>query len=168
MCSQGEVVTCSINRSSLSLSLCCSGGSGLLDPCEKGVVDASAKLSAQERANITLSAQVRIKILSYLQNSLMFEFLALVCFSLQHALRLIAFGKLHLVLGVNPLPPPGTPRGHPPSLQQALESPSKGIGDAAVDETNSGVEVTPSAGLKRESTEKQEGSEGVKKIKLES
>ena len=35
------------------------GGSGLCDPCETGVVDASAKLTAQERANITLSAQVR-------------------------------------------------------------------------------------------------------------
>ena len=28
----------------------------------------------------------------------------------QHALRLIAFQKLHLVLGVQPLPPPGTPK----------------------------------------------------------
>ena len=35
------------------------GGSGLQDPCEKGLVDASACLSAQERVNITLSAQVR-------------------------------------------------------------------------------------------------------------
>ena len=33
--------------------------------------------------------------------------------SLQHALRLIAFEKLHLVLGVDPLPPPGTPRKRP-------------------------------------------------------
>lgn len=62
------------------------GGSGLLDPCEKGRVDASSSLTAQERANITLSAQ--------------------------HALRLIAFEKLHLVLGVEPLlPPGGQPRG---------------------------------------------------------
>ena len=35
------------------------GASGLRDPCETGIVDASAKLTAQERANITLSAQVR-------------------------------------------------------------------------------------------------------------
>ena len=28
----------------------------------------------------------------------------------QHALRLIAFEKLHLVLGVEPLPPPSTPK----------------------------------------------------------
>jgi len=34
------------------------GGTGLLDPCEKGKVDAASCLSAQERANITLSAQV--------------------------------------------------------------------------------------------------------------
>lgn len=34
------------------------GGMGLFDPCEKGPVDAAANLSAQERANITLSAQV--------------------------------------------------------------------------------------------------------------
>lgn len=39
--------------------VCYEGGSGLKDPCETGVVDASAKLTAQERANITLSAQVR-------------------------------------------------------------------------------------------------------------
>ena len=38
------------------------GGTGLMDPCEKGVVDASAPLSAQERANITLSAQVQAHI----------------------------------------------------------------------------------------------------------
>ena len=36
------------------------GGLGLADPCEKGVVDASANLTAQERANITLSAQASI------------------------------------------------------------------------------------------------------------
>lgn len=35
------------------------GGTGLQDPCEKGLVDASACLTAQERVNITLSAQVR-------------------------------------------------------------------------------------------------------------
>ena len=34
------------------------GGPGLFDPCEKAPVDAASKLSAQERANITLSAQV--------------------------------------------------------------------------------------------------------------
>ena len=34
------------------------GGPGLYDPCEKDPVDAAANLTAQERANITLSAQV--------------------------------------------------------------------------------------------------------------
>lgn len=34
------------------------GGPGLCDPCEKGAVDAATSLTAQERANITLSAQV--------------------------------------------------------------------------------------------------------------
>ena len=33
-----------------------------------------------------------------------------VCLPLQQALRLIAFGKAHLVLGVDPLLPPGTRR----------------------------------------------------------
>ena len=35
------------------------GNTSLLDPCEKGVTDVAGVLSAQERANITLSAQVR-------------------------------------------------------------------------------------------------------------
>lgn len=48
----------SINNTRLPLSYVL-GGSGLQDPCEKGLVDASACLSAQERVNITLSAQVR-------------------------------------------------------------------------------------------------------------
>ena len=34
-------------------------GPGLSDPCEKGLVDAAAGLRAQDRVNITLSAQVR-------------------------------------------------------------------------------------------------------------
>lgn len=34
------------------------GGPGLCDPCEKDPVDAAGSLTAQERANITLSAQV--------------------------------------------------------------------------------------------------------------
>lgn len=42
-----------------NLSLLLPGGTGLLDPCEKGKVDAASSLSAQERANITLSAQVQ-------------------------------------------------------------------------------------------------------------
>lgn len=34
------------------------GGRGLQDPCEKGCVDAAAELTAQERADLTLTAQV--------------------------------------------------------------------------------------------------------------
>ena len=45
----------------LSVLFLFAGGCGLSDPCENGVVDASAKLSAQERANITLSAQVHVR-----------------------------------------------------------------------------------------------------------
>lgn len=35
------------------------GGPGLLDPCEKDPVDAAAYLTAQQREDITASAQVR-------------------------------------------------------------------------------------------------------------
>lgn len=89
----------------LPLSYIVLGGSGLQDPCEKGLVDASACLSAQERVNITLSAQVRDD----------FELgrLRKLFVHWQHALRLIAFGKIHLVLGVDPLPPPGSRREPP-------------------------------------------------------
>jgi zinc finger RNA-binding protein len=83
------------------------GGSGLQDPCEKGLVDASACLSAQERVNITLSAQ--------------------------HALRLIAFGKAHLVLGVDPLAPPGSRREAPPPTGDKTpgeKAEEKGEGDS--------------------------------------
>jgi len=34
------------------------GGGGLLDPCEKGVIDATAYLTDQQRENITSAAQV--------------------------------------------------------------------------------------------------------------
>lgn len=54
------------------------GGPGLKDPCEKGDVDATGGLSAQERADLTLIAQ--------------------------HYLRLIAYNQLHLVLDVTPPP----------------------------------------------------------------
>lgn len=43
----------------VSLSLPPVGGAGLLDPCEKGTMDAAALMAAQERANISLSAQVQ-------------------------------------------------------------------------------------------------------------
>lgn len=56
------------------------GGPGLYDPCEKEPRDCAAELSAQEREDITASAQ--------------------------HALRLIAFRQIHKVLGMDPLPAP--------------------------------------------------------------
>lgn len=80
----------------------------------------------------------------------------------QHALRLIAFGKLHLVLGVNPLAPHGTPRQRPTSKES--ESPSKDVTDTS----GGGDDVTPSVGVKRDSVDDMEGAEAVKKIKLES
>ncbi|XP_006898908.1 PREDICTED: interleukin enhancer-binding factor 3 [Elephantulus edwardii] len=54
-------------------------GSGIYDPCEKEATDAIGHLDRQQREDITQSAQ--------------------------HALRLAAFGQLHKVLGMDPLPP---------------------------------------------------------------
>ncbi|XP_053320801.1 LOW QUALITY PROTEIN: interleukin enhancer-binding factor 3 [Spea bombifrons] len=53
-------------------------GPGLYDPCEKEATDALGHLERQQREDITQSAQ--------------------------HALRLAAFGQLHKVLGMDPLP----------------------------------------------------------------
>ncbi|KAE8619873.1 hypothetical protein XENTR_v10010004 [Xenopus tropicalis] len=53
-------------------------GPGLYDPCEKEASDALEHLERQQREDITQSAQ--------------------------HALRLAAFGQLHKVLGMDPLP----------------------------------------------------------------
>nr|XP_033779651.1 interleukin enhancer-binding factor 3 isoform X4 [Geotrypetes seraphini]XP_033779652.1 interleukin enhancer-binding factor 3 isoform X4 [Geotrypetes seraphini]XP_033779653.1 interleukin enhancer-binding factor 3 isoform X4 [Geotrypetes seraphini] len=53
-------------------------GPGLYDPCEKEAIDAISHLERQQREDITQSAQ--------------------------HALRLAAFGQLHKVLGMEPLP----------------------------------------------------------------
>ncbi|XP_075433576.1 interleukin enhancer-binding factor 3 isoform X2 [Ascaphus truei] len=53
-------------------------GPGLYDPCEKDATDALGHLERQQREDITQSAQ--------------------------HALRLAAFGQLHKVLGMDPLP----------------------------------------------------------------
>ncbi|XP_029913426.1 interleukin enhancer-binding factor 3 homolog isoform X2 [Myripristis murdjan] len=65
-------------------------GSGICDPCEKELTDAIAHLSRQQREDITHSAQ--------------------------HALRLSAFGQLHKVLGMDPLPSkmPRKPRSETP------------------------------------------------------
>ncbi|XP_066138909.1 zinc finger RNA-binding protein isoform X5 [Euwallacea fornicatus] len=56
------------------------GGPGLADPCEKEAPDASGALTAQQREDLTCSAQ--------------------------YALRLIAFRQIYKVLGMDPLPAP--------------------------------------------------------------
>jgi zinc finger RNA-binding protein len=61
------------------------GGPGLPDPCEKDSADAVAFLSRQQREDITASAQ--------------------------HALRMIAFGEIYGVLGMEPLSPLSVPPG---------------------------------------------------------
>ncbi|CAH1186958.1 unnamed protein product [Phyllotreta striolata] len=56
------------------------GGPGLADPCEKDNPDASGALSAQQREDLTCSAQ--------------------------YALRLIAYRQIYKVLGMDPIPMP--------------------------------------------------------------
>uniref|UniRef100_G3NSH7 Interleukin enhancer binding factor 3b n=1 Tax=Gasterosteus aculeatus aculeatus TaxID=481459 RepID=G3NSH7_GASAC len=65
-------------------------GAGISDPCEKEATDAIGHLDPQQREDITASAQ--------------------------HALRLSAFGQLHKVLGMDPLPSkmPKKPRSETP------------------------------------------------------
>ncbi|XP_056262622.1 interleukin enhancer-binding factor 3 homolog isoform X2 [Pseudoliparis swirei] len=65
-------------------------GAGISDPCEKEATDAIGHLDCQQREDITASAQ--------------------------HALRLSAFGQLHKVLGMDPLPSkmPKKPRSETP------------------------------------------------------
>ncbi|KAM7372446.1 hypothetical protein PAMP_009610 [Pampus punctatissimus] len=65
-------------------------GAGISDPCEKESTDAIGHLDQQQREDITASAQ--------------------------HALRLSAFGQLHKVLGMDPLPSkiPKKPRSETP------------------------------------------------------
>ncbi|XP_059203061.1 interleukin enhancer-binding factor 3 homolog isoform X2 [Centropristis striata] len=65
-------------------------GAGVSDPCEKEPTDAIGHLDLQQREDITASAQ--------------------------HALRLSAFGQLHKVLGMDPLPSkmPKKPRSETP------------------------------------------------------
>ena len=91
----------------------------------------------------------------------------------QHALRLIAFDKLHLVLGVDPLPPPGTARSHPSSQQKQSSSEKEGGESESTPSSGGGApasgEVTSTTGVKRELSEaEKEPAEGVKKVKLES
>ncbi|XP_054285579.1 zinc finger RNA-binding protein-like isoform X2 [Macrosteles quadrilineatus] len=64
----------------LSSGILLPGGPGLLDPCEKEPVDAAGSLTAQQREDLTASAQT--------------------------ALRLFAFRQIHQVLGMEMLPQP--------------------------------------------------------------
>lgn len=70
----------------------------------------------------------------------------------QHALRLIAFGKLHLVLGVDPLPAPAS---------KVVEEASTEAGDA-----EEKAETTSVVGTKRDADETPD-PENCKKIRLE-
>lgn len=94
-------------------------------------------------------------------------------------MRLIAFSKLHLVLGVDPLPPPGSRRlkrqqQQQQQQQEASESesgaaPGEEEGGAGGEDGGGGEDgVAQTAGVKREPSEVQQESEGVKKIRLES
>ncbi|XP_036208707.1 interleukin enhancer-binding factor 3-like [Myotis myotis] len=75
-------------------------GSGIYDPCEKEATDAIGHLDRQQREDITQSAQ--------------------------HALRLAAFGQLHKVLGMDPLPSkmPKKPKNENPVDYMVQISPS--------------------------------------------
>jgi len=70
---------------SIASGLLLPGTPGLVDPCEKEPADTLSGLTAQEREDITASAQ--------------------------HALRLMAFRQVHKILGMDPLPPPKFNRG---------------------------------------------------------
>ncbi|XP_075401180.1 zinc finger RNA-binding protein 2 isoform X2 [Tenrec ecaudatus] len=59
-------------------------GPGLQDPCERDPMDVLDSMTAQEREDVTASAQ--------------------------HALRMLAFRQIHKILGMDPLLPPGRPR----------------------------------------------------------
>lgn len=47
------------------LNICCAGGAGLCDPCEKDTVDALGGVTMQEREDLTASAQVSPMLLNY-------------------------------------------------------------------------------------------------------
>ncbi|XP_066564136.1 interleukin enhancer-binding factor 3 homolog isoform X4 [Amia ocellicauda] len=78
-------------------------GPGISDPCEKETTDAISHLDRQQREDITQSAQVSFSppdVISQLTPQQRED----VTHSAQHALRLAAFGQLHKVLGMDPLP----------------------------------------------------------------
>jgi len=77
------------------------GGCGLHDPCEKIPTDATGCMSVQQKEDITNSAQ--------------------------HALRMISFGQIHRVLGIDPLPSTATQRKRPHAEGAAAATSVTGI-----------------------------------------
>ncbi|KAM8723255.1 interleukin enhancer-binding factor 3 homolog isoform 3-T3 [Acanthopagrus schlegelii] len=95
-----------------------SDGAGISDPCEKEATDAIGHLDHQQREDITASAQVstiKSSVGACIHN--LVKIIPIPCFLyVQHALRLSAFGQLHKVLGMDPLPSkmPKKPRSETP------------------------------------------------------
>lgn len=122
-----HVLFCIIAFYTLSCFLCFKGnpklsfpcvvdGPGISDPCEKEATDAIGHLDHQQREDITASAQVRKLKLCVCVYYLSKCEIHTVCLYLKHALRLSAFGQLHKVLGMDPLPSkmPKKPRSETP------------------------------------------------------
>ncbi|KAM4635390.1 interleukin enhancer-binding factor 3 homolog isoform 2-T2 [Polymixia lowei] len=101
-------------------------GSGICDPCEKELTDAIGHLDRQQREDITQSAQVScvcacVCVCSHpseceIDRVCLSSVCPLMSVCPQHALRLSAFGQLHKVLGMDPLPSkmPRKPRSETP------------------------------------------------------
>lgn len=97
---------------------CVLDGAGISDPCEKEATDAIGHLDHQQREDITASAQVSTtkSCVDVCTHNLV-KMKPTPCFLyVQHALRLSAFGQLHKVLGMDPLPSkmPKKPRSETP------------------------------------------------------
>jgi len=94
------------------------GGPGLRDPCEKETHDCCLTMTAQEREDITASAQ--------------------------HALRLIAFRQIHKVLGMDALPAPRlNMRGGRPPFNPRKRRHANSTGDAEGTSTVKQVKKEP-------------------------
>lgn len=111
-----RLVFCFLNESKTIISIL--DGAGISDPCEKEATDAIGHLDHQQREDITASAQVstiKSSVGACIHN--LVNIIPIPCFLYaQHALRLSAFGQLHKVLGMDPLPSkmPKKPRSETP------------------------------------------------------
>ncbi|GMR54004.1 hypothetical protein PMAYCL1PPCAC_24199 [Pristionchus mayeri] len=85
-------------------------GPGVKDPCEKEPVNVLTCLSPQDRENITSSAQ--------------------------HALRLIAFGQIHKILGMDKLAPSVSPPSERKRPREEGDNSEAADGDAKKDKPN--------------------------------